>query len=144
MSYFRRTLHPFPHFRPYQTSYKYDPIEHRNISHSTDEELKCKVCDKRFGGKHRLESHMFRHGSAQFQCSYCDKKLRRKVALVIHEREHTGERPYSCPVCNKGFKSIPVLSTHTKHVHKIMTPRMKPIVERPKRAKKLKVQEENL
>ena len=118
--------------------------EHWNISHSTDEELKCKVCGKRFGAKFRLDGHMASHGSAQFQCSYCDKKLRRKVALVIHEREHTGERPFSCPVCNKGFKSITVLSTHTKHVHKILTPRMKPIVKRPKRVKKLKVQEENL
>ena len=87
---------------------------------------------------------MFSHGEAQFQCRYCDKKLKRKVSLVVHEREHTGERPYECTVCKKGFKSLTALGTHTKHVHKILTPRMKPIVKRPKRVKKLKVQEENL
>ena len=118
--------------------------EHRNISHSTDDELQCKVCDKRLGSKSRLESHMLRHGTAQFQCSYCDKKLRRKVALVIHEREHTGERPYPCPVCKKGFRSNGSLGIHTKYVHKILTPRMKPIVKRPKRVKKQKVEDENL
>ena len=38
--------------------------------------------------------------------------------------------PLNGKVCGKCFKSSDSLVTHTKHVHKILTPRMKPIVAR--------------
>ncbi|NXJ33846.1 ZN271 protein, partial [Ciconia maguari] len=41
----------------------------------------------------------------------------RRTDLVIHQRIHTGETPYQCPHCRKGFKQnsslIAHLRTHT-------------------------------
>ena len=32
--------------------------------------------------------------------------------MKIHERRHTGEKPYLCPVCAKGFKRKEALDNH--------------------------------
>ena len=32
--------------------------------------------------------------------------------IQIHERRHTGEKPYLCPVCAKGFKRKEALDNH--------------------------------
>ena len=62
--------------------------------------------------------------------------LKTRKTLLIHEREHTGERPFTCSVCSNGYKSDNVLSTHMKHVHGILTPGMKPIEKRVRKKKK--------
>lgn len=39
--------------------------------------------------------------SKQFtlSCTYCGKLFKQKIDLHRHERKHTGERPFPCPVC---------------------------------------------
>ncbi|XP_074841636.1 uncharacterized protein LOC142008355 [Carettochelys insculpta] len=52
-------------------------------------------------------------------CPECDKSFRSNTALTIHERSHTGERPFKCPTCGKGFPSKGDLKRHQKtHVGK--------------------------
>ena len=55
---------------------------------------------------------------------------RYEATLRIHEREHTGETPFPCEVCRKGFKSYKALYTHRTFVHKIVKPGTKPTFER--------------
>ena len=59
-------------------------------------------------------------GNLKFECSTCGKKFLVKQRLVCHERIHTGERPFACPLprCNSAYMSKTNLATHVKQTHK--------------------------
>ena len=48
-----------------------------------------------------------------FNCSYCDKKFKRKDQWWSHERTHTGGiKPFSCSTCGKEFYEASNLRNH--------------------------------
>ena len=49
-----------------------------------------------------------------FQCRYCHKEYTHAGTRRIHERKHTGEVPYSCPSCGRGFGSLSNYKRHLK------------------------------
>ena len=100
---------------------------HYNNEHNPKQ---CDFCDYKTGYSSHMKAHMAKHSEPKFKCSHCDKVLKSKLSLEGHEREHTGERPFECQVCGKGFTRSCSLITHKKHVHKILTPGMKPIDKR--------------
>ena len=103
-------------------------MTHKDKEHKP--QLQCEHCEYQTYNTSALRSHQVKHFEPTFKCSHCDKMLKTQKTLEAHEREHTGERPFECNVCSKGFKSSGILRTHKKHVHKILTPGMKPIVKR--------------
>lgn len=45
-------------------------------------------------------------------CKFCNKPYHRNNELVVHERTHTGEKPYICEVCGNGYASSKYLKRH--------------------------------
>ena len=81
----------------------------------------CSVCQKGFPIKHLLTTHMTSHSTEKlFVCDFedCGKKYKSKSELQMHNRLHTGERPYVCEFCGYSAvgrqKLMRHLRTHTQ------------------------------
>ncbi|XP_042539129.1 zinc finger and SCAN domain-containing protein 5B [Dipodomys spectabilis] len=54
------------------------------------------------------------HGGRQHQCGECGKCFQYKSQFVIHQRTHSGERPFLCHTCGKGFMQPSDLRVHLR------------------------------
>ncbi|KAF2367384.1 Zinc finger C2H2-type [Trinorchestia longiramus] len=77
--------------------------------------LLCPICGRQFHILHHLELHQRSHtGERPFKCKECDAKFACKNRLVLHTRKHTGERPYMCALCHQKFLQSAHLKVHMK------------------------------
>ena len=44
-----------------------------------------------------------RRSTKQHTCNVCTKNFSSASALQIHERTHTGEKPFACNICGRAF-----------------------------------------
>ncbi|KAI5806152.1 hypothetical protein EDC01DRAFT_136286 [Geopyxis carbonaria] len=112
-------------------------------------------CNKRFGRKENIKSHVQTHlGDRQFRCEVCKKCFVRQHDLKRHAKIHTGIKPYPC-LCGNSFARHDALTRHrqrgmcigafegvVKKVAKRGRPRKRPLEEGevppPKKASKNK------
>lgn len=61
----------------------------------------CHICSRTFKG--HLPQHMRTHENVKtFGCSMCGSFFSQKSQLIVHQRIHSGERPYRCQVSVAG------------------------------------------
>ncbi|XP_058604876.1 LOW QUALITY PROTEIN: zinc finger and BTB domain-containing protein 24 [Onychostoma macrolepis] len=78
-----------------------------------DTEARCDQCGKVFKNHLFLKIHQRTHtGEKPFRCSVCGKGFTQKHTLLVHQRMHTGEKPFICTICSKALSTKHSLLEH--------------------------------
>ena len=92
---------------------------HQLLQHASDSQkvFKCKFCDKAFASNQLRNKHENLAHIKRFPCSACGKVFSEKTRLLIHNRTHSGEKPYVCEDCGFSCAQKDNLRLHKQFKH---------------------------
>ena len=99
---------------------------HMNKHHPKDKSMYCEKCDMYFGSNAMIRNHMETHDEPKYECQFCGSKYRDKLNFDSHVRDHTGETPYSCNICEVAGSHFVCKSSVLLRRHKQLTHGLKP------------------
>ncbi|XP_074503324.1 uncharacterized protein LOC141774507 [Sebastes fasciatus] len=84
--------------------------------------ITCEVCGRTFASPSQFKIHQRSHtGEKPYRCEVCGKSYGLKQQLREHRYTHTGEKPYKCSLCSKTFNLATSYMRH-RSIHTGETP----------------------
>lgn len=92
-------------------------MAHIKIHTLPEDNFCCDLCGKWFKLLRYLKWHMKRHSSHRLKCKVCYKEFVTRAEIQRHMFIHTGETPFSCPLCKRSFNSYANMVRHERYFH---------------------------
>jgi len=93
-----------------------DMVEEEGQAEEVDEERDMEADDDDANDETFIGDTETTHpkGTHVYKCRYCEKVYTHSASRKTHERKHTGEVPFSCPSCGRGFNHSSNFKRHLK------------------------------
>ena len=77
----------------------------------------CYLCEKTFKKRSKLRQHIKKQHKVASTCQICGRVLASRSSLMVHQRIHSGLKPFTCTLCNYAARQAAALNFHMQNCH---------------------------